>query len=273
MTANSRPLHAHNAIEAALFVVTLDQTPDAHSIAQASLALDGVATELPGKQEMPAGGPGFFVQFGPSAPPFGEVFRFTAAPNGTHTWRVQLSGNMVQVACHAYTNFKDNWATASRYLRLMLQAMPQHVGVHDVGYQVVDKFLYNEPLSDDNYDMAELYRAKSKYITPHAWGSGCLWHVYQGWFMALGADKKMLHQLNLSNVEMPEQRFASVIDHRVMLQPTQGRPFALAEMLAENHAEVSLNQLFERLHNENKRVVRELLTPAKLKSIGIKGRA
>lgn len=269
-SAISRPKNANNAIEIALFVLMLAEPPDADTVKSISSALQTVSEELPGTQQPTQ--QGFVIQIGNGmAPPFGEVMRFKAAPNGTHEWRVQITGNMVQVACQSFSDFGDVWETASRYIRLVLGAISPQISVQEVGYQVVDKFEYDVELNPADYDMAELFQKDSLYLTPQSWNCGLMWHVFQGWFETLNDISTVLNQLNISNTKAIADQTVNIIDHRVTLRATEGLSVTIGTLIGNGGDDQGrLDSLFNALHHENLRIIRGLLTEAKLESIGMK---
>lgn len=270
MTSISKPKNSNNAIEAAQFVVVLQQPLHEETIKKINVALDTVIDKLPGVQ--PSMQQGFVVQFGGMMnSPFNEVLRFSSARNGAHEWRVQVMGNLVQVSCLKFDDFAAVWQDAESYLRLVLAQVDASAVVQEVGYQVVDKFEYDEGMSADDYDMAELFQADCPYLTPQSWKSGLLWHVYQGWFAPHDENTKLLHQLNVSNTDIAPQRIGCIIDHRVAARSSTDKTLTVGALLAQEPGSPEmLNNLFTAFHRENLGVISTLLTPAKLQTIGMK---
>lgn len=270
MPAASRPKNANNAIEVALFVVTLQQPVDQSTAVKVHSALEIVANELPGASSLQ---PNTMVfSFGPgNALPFGEAMRFKSAPDGSHEWRVHLTGNTVQVACFKYTRFNDVWATAQRYLQLVLSVIDHQMLVPEVSLQIIDKFEYDEPLTVNNYSMEELYQRDAPYLTPQSWESGLMWHVYQGWFEPYNDEWKTLQQLNLSNVELPNKKVANIIDHRMAIRPNAQEAMTLGGFLGDIVGVMEkLGEIYQTFHDTNVQMIRNLLTPAKQQSMGMK---
>lgn len=266
-TAKSVPLAGHNAIETAVFAIELAQPLAPDKVQAIKLALDGFAQELPGEQT--AQQPNMFVAFGPTLPPFGEALRFVAKPSGDHAWRVQLTGNVLQVMCTEYTRFADVWERAQRYLQAMLAAADPDCTVASVSHQYIDKFLYPAGMTLAEYSMEELFNRGTPYLTPQSWQSGLEWHVYQGWFdYAPDNSRRTLHQLNVTNATLaaPMPRLASVIDHRGSQQYAAGQAPTASQLAA---ADGPLDTHMAELHNAHKGVIAQLLCPAKRLEIGM----
>lgn len=273
MTAVSQPKNANNAIEAALFVVALAQPLDPHTLARVGDALNTLAEDLPGGGVNGAMQPGSVIQLGAAMPSmFGaEVMRFKALPNGIHEWRVHVTGNMVQVSCLGFSDFGEVWNKAKRYLITALGALDAQAPVAEVGYQVVDKFEYPIGMTAQDYDMAELFRKDSELLTPQAWKSGLMWHVYQGWFehQPLQAHR-YLHQVNVSNTEGIANQVLNIVDHRVALRTTPDYGLSVHALTGEDGTSGRMDTLFSDFHQSNLSIIRKLLTPQKLLSIGMK---
>lgn len=266
-TAKSVPLAGHNAIETAVFAIELAQPQTPDRVQAIKTALDGFAQELPGEQT--AQQSNMFVAFGPTLPPFGEALRFVAKPSGDHAWRVQLTGNVLQVMCTEYTRFADVWGKARRYLQAMLAAADPDCIVASVSHQYIDKFLYPAGMALAEYSMEELFTRDTPYLTPQSWQSGLEWHVYQGWFdYAPDNSRRTLHQLNVTNATLaaPMPRLASVIDHRGSLQYAAAQPPTAGQLAA---ADGPLNAYMAELHDAHKAVFSQLVCPEKLQEIGM----
>lgn len=266
-TAKSEPLAGTNAIETAVFAIELAQPQTPDRVEAIKQALDAFAQELPG--EHIAQQPNMFVAFGPTLPPFGEALRFVAKPTGDHAWRVQLTGNVLQVICTEYTRFSEVWGRAHKYVQAMLAAADPDCIVTSVSHQYIDKFLYPAGMTLHQYSMAELFSRDTAYLTPQAWNSGLEWHVYQGWFDYANAEsRRMLHQLNVTNATLaaPMPRLASVIDHRTSLQYAAAQPPTAGQMAAPDGP---LDAHMAELHAAHKAVIAQLLRLEKRQEIGM----
>lgn len=267
----SKPLKPQNAIESATFVVAFAQGLAKPTLDRIQNSLRALHVELPGEGKGVAP-----IQFGnPSANSIGievmEVSRFFANPNGTPQWSVQAIGNLVQVQCFEYTSFPEVWGRARKYLLCALEGVEPDILVNEVGFQVVDKFEYPAGSDWSDYQMEELFNNKSKYLTENSWGSGNLWHVFQGWFESYD-EGRVLHQLNISNtVTLANQQLCAVIDHRGALRgKTDTERFDFKPLLNSiGEGRIELDNIIGYLHKRNRDVIEDLLNPNKLKSIGI----
>lgn len=276
MSAQSTPIKGRNAIESATFFLVLSQPVDPATTERLKQALDQFRDELPGVAPQQLG---FVINFVGGLPQpvaqagGGSLTRFASATDGTHTWRIEANGNVIQVTCGDYTNFQEVWARAQRYLRALASAVSSDIGVIEVGFQIVDKFTYPPELTEDSYRVDELFRADSPFLTGNARKSGLLWHVYQGWFESVGGAK-MLHQVNIANTNATEvnQQFAAVIDHRIVVRWMTSPAPALSELLAPDSDDArSLAGLMSRMHDRNVDVLKEILTDQKQNEIGLIG--
>lgn len=263
----STPWAGANAIDTAVFAIELAQPPTPERAVAVKAALDVFAAELPGEQSGQA--PNLFVAIGATMPPFGEALRFVAKPTGEHAWRVQLTGNVLQVTCTQYTRFAEIWAKAKKYLQAMLAAVEADSIVTNVSHQYIDKFLYPPEMQESQYSAGELFDEASPYLTPQARQSGLEWHVFQGWFDYANAPKRrLLHQLNITNVALtaPAIQIASIIDHRGSIQYGRSAPHTALELAPDNGL---LDAYMSELHIAHKAVLKNLLHPAKLQEIGM----
>lgn len=266
--AVAQPAAGHNAIEAAVFSVTLHTPPSPEAVARIRTALNEFAEELPGEQGPQP--PGIYFSMGNNMPPFGDVLRFVSKPDGTHRWRVQLTANQLQVACFDYSRFADVWQRALGYLRPMLTAAGVESLVAEVSHQYVDKFLYPVGMTVDQYNLDELFQPGTPYLTPQVRESGLLWHVFQGWFEKDTGRDRVLHQINISNTELGAQHYGCIIDHRCVKQAALAlMPTATA--MADNAEATNclLDTVMRELHSHHMHVVGRLLSREKQKQIGM----
>jgi uncharacterized protein (TIGR04255 family) len=267
MTATSRPLRGHNAIEQATFVVVLNEAIDSTCHKAVTAALDRFSDELPGIGTGAEAGV-FKIHFA-NRPPEPEITRFAMGANGREQWRVSIDANVVQVVFSEYSNFNHALGLAIRYLSAILEAAGQNYRAAEVGLQFVDKFLYGI-ISNDDYDIDELYRPTSRYLTEQARTCGMYWHVFQGWFEPCDARSRFLHQLNVSNTDLPDGQLAALVDYRGTLRHVV-QPVSLDELTTEDGSGKSaLEQSFRHLHATNRAILEDLLTEEKLKQIGIR---
>lgn len=269
MSAISRPLREHHAIESATFVVILHEALDKPHHDAVLAALDQFSDELPGTQPV-APDPGFIkIQFF-NQQPQPEITRFITGRDGQALWRVTIDANVVQVTCHDYTSFDLVLQRAMRYLTEVLNAVGPNYLVLEAGLQYVDKFVYDMATELD-YDINELFRPGSRYLTEQARASGLFWHVYQGWFEPRDMQSRFLHQLNLSNVELPDRQVAALIDYRGTVRGTV-QPLSLSELIVPEgyYGASPLELVFRQLHDTNRTLLENLLTDVKLQQIGMR---
>lgn len=260
------PVAQHNAIEASIFTLRLSYPADA----EAELRLDKALTAanlMPGREQ----GQSITIQMGaaPTSPP-ARLTRFEARPNGSYAWGLQLHGPFLTVACHDYTRFDTVWQRAKRILMLSLQHIGESYSIAEVTHQVVDRFIYAVPAggnAQDLYQMDQVFRRDTPYLTRKAWDSGLLWHVHQGWFESAEDDLRHLHQINISNSELqPQAQYATIIDHRGAARPTD------AQAMLPRTAEF-MDQTFCNLHRRNLALMRELLSDNMQTTINLREQA
>lgn len=277
MSTQSTPIKGRNAIESASFFLVLNQPVDPATTERLKQALEQFRGELPGVAPQQLG---FVINFVGGLPQpvaqagGGALTRFASAIDGTHTWRVEANGNVIQVTCGDYTDFQEVWARAEGYLKALASVVSPDIGVAEVGFQIVDKFTYPSNLAEDSYRVDELFRADSPFLTGNARESGLLWHVFQGWFESVGGAK-MLHQVNIANTNATgvDQQFAAVIDHRIVVRWMTSPAPALSELLGPDSEEArSLAGLMRRMHSRNVAVMKQILTDQKQHDIGLIGR-
>lgn len=264
----SNPRRKNNAIETAAFALNFGRLLDGDAFKRLADALETLAEELPGLEKRQ----GIRMQFGVGVAPVQsqsehtDIARFIAGATGEHEWRISLEGPLLTVRCQQYTRYDEVWARAERYLLLCQAAIGAEFQAAEASLQIVDRFDY-APAADETveaaYDIGELFQPGSRYLTPHAYEAGLLWHVFQGWFDHCD-QRRHLHQLNVSSTPTGESTFGAIIDYR-------GSTNLLEEGGADKQATTDLSGIFAHMHEVNVGLMKHLLQPEKLQKIGMEG--
>lgn len=275
--AVSRPCSGSNAVEVAILYVAFAE-PLGESVLKVlqEFMAARFADSLPGEErgdaqtfqmQLPMGA----VQAQPSPVPgasiLHEIARFHSQPNGRPSKKLRAIDTTVSFECFKYENFQHFQAEVQNYLAALLQNIPADLRVNEVGFVVEDRFLFDEPLAEENYSVAELFRENSRYLTPAIYENGPLWHVFQGWFEGWdGNECRLLNQLNVSNTLMQTSGAVySRIEHRVLF-----RPISISLTLEDILNKYGLSDILRHAHAANVRVLKELLNDNKLEKIGMR---
>ncbi|QWD66037.1 hypothetical protein [Polynucleobacter sp. MWH-Aus1W21] len=278
--AISKPLKNKNAIESAAFAIVCRETFSAVALASAQKVFEGFAEELPGLEPIHAKVFSINQASGVNADPTQYaigVSRFHSHADGTHSWRVNIQANVIVVTCFDYSEWEEVWPRAKKYLAAICGISEAPNEIIEIGFQVIDKFVYESEVKEDSYSIHEVFKKDCKYLTAKSSSSGLLWHVYQGWFQATedfpSSEAKTLHQLNLSSADetlVDSQRLATIIDHRASIR-FMPETMSLQKLMrnVDQGSGLVMDSAFNQLRNQNKEIISELLTSEKLKSIGI----
>lgn len=180
-------------------------------------------------------------------------------PNGKPAWILQVTANRISVSCFSYSRWNEIWGEAMEYILSASKSIElKSCGVQGVVLQCVDKF---SSKSSDDYDFGDLFNIKSRYVTKNAMDSDKYWHIHQGWFDS-GENSRVLNILNIGTLEL-ESKVYTTIDHVSHMQ-FQKKPKAAVELFK------SLDKIMLGLHENNKKVIKGLLSKEQLNAIGLK---
>lgn len=268
----TQPINKKNAIESATFVVVFEREFDAAEL-QALLGLElALKDDFPSFDKMNKLQVNLDGQKGGLGPSgvtgsidFNGVLlqRFTS--DGKRDWAIQVSGNTVVVSCYNYDSWLNESKKALHYIRESLKAI-RTLGnpVVMIVLQTIDHFISSLP--DDSagvYQIGDVFDPKSPYLTQQATQAGQLWHVFQGWFDDMNdLGGKCLHVLNISNTNQGDKLLA-IVDHAAQLQ------FAARPTIDEAIYSEKLQQIFDKLHELNKDIIRGLLCETQRQAIGL----
>lgn len=256
------PIANTNSIDAFVFILQLSAPLLTQDAAAINTTLGGKDGAFPAER----GTRGFTVQFGPpGAPPPAPpllLTRFRAKPDGTDAWTLQINGPTVSIACREYGSYSTVWKATQTFLSSVLQIAQTSRVVTEVTLQVVDRF-QNIPDAGENlrdaYTPDAVFATNNPYLTPHVKDGGPLWHVHQGWFDQ--RDPQRMHQLNLGNMQVgTPPHYDTVIDYRGVVRGIN------------TPAPVALDRIagtFKALHDDNKAILKTLLTAQMQQKIGL----
>ncbi len=274
---SSSPLRDKNAIESASFAIVLNEPLNSEFDAIKQACLD-LKDELPGDEaiappfglfQQAAGGAPLNLPF--NFPPIG-LSRFSTNRDGSREWQLDVNGNLIVANCFNYTNHAEVWAKMRKLITTVISATSHDFNIVEIGYQVVDKFLYPANADLSEYDIFEVFSKTSPFLTSQASKSNHLWHVHQGWFdTEPTSHMRLLNQLNLASNEViaPEAQLVTIIDHRVSLRPNPNQLTLKPLIIGDEDEPSQLDHFFESLRSCNRKTIENLLNSDKLNSVGI----
>lgn len=269
----AQPLNKKNAIESATFVVVFEREFDATEL-QALLGLElALKDEFPSFDKMNRIQVNLDGQKGDANSSLGVtgsigfngvlLQRFTS--DGKRDWAIRVSENTAVVSCYNYDSWQKESEKALQYIRESMKAIRASDNpVAMIVLQTIDHFISSPPGdSSITYQIDDVFDPKSPYLTQQATQAGQLWHVFQGWFDDMkDLGGKCLHVLNISNTDRGDKLLA-IVDHAAQLQ------FATRPTTDDAIYSVKLKQIFDKLHELNKDVIRRLLCEVQQRAIGL----
>lgn len=271
----AKPITEKNAIDAITFAVVLERHFNAHEAENLLRLENTLRDKLPSFSRMT--GVSFRVEndhIAEQTPKATGVLLQHFKPDGKPDWVLRAVDNQIAVTCHAYTRWDDIWLQADSFITEAFKAIGTDASNNAVAFvlQVVDRFV--QPNRFDEYSVADVFDARTKFLTPHAAEVGPLWHVHQGWFADLELLDRMtlrcLHVLNISTSQVAE-KFITTIDHvsQLSLANTGTTIDSSSPVTQPDESAAFRNQAFQRLHDENKKILRSLLNADQCTAIGL----
>ena len=134
-----------------------------------------------------------------------------------------------------------------------------------IGLQFKDRYTFTGNSRDAQ--AALLFVKDNEYLSSRCFNAGPLWHCHTGWFDRLGADDRVLNQLNIGS-GMVDQASTVTIDHRATFHLSTPRQ-SLEALLHPSGGSRGLREVLDALHDKNKSILRNLLQPEMLAKIGM----
>ena len=206
----------------------------------------------------------------PQTMPSGVVgFRLARVKGDGQVARVlQLENSVLSVSFMDYESWETTRDDALKYLNSGLISLPlEQNPVVAFSLRFIDRYTFSGHPSDASAE--SLFMKNNPHITPNAFASGPLWHCNTGWFdNAIGGGRdRVLHNLNISSQPV-DLSSATIVDHHSTIHlesPRQTRG-ALWNPADE---EMGLKRALDILHDQNKDILRNILLPEMLSSIGL----
>jgi len=191
--------------------------------------------------------------------------------DGNPARMIRIIGNTISVHIMEYTSWKEIKALALDYISRCLTQLGliENNPVTVVLMRYVDRFTYDGDFKDAS--AGDLLQKNSEFVVSKIFGSGNQWHCNSGWYQPLIAESLALHNLNTSSV-MLQNVSNVVIDHNsYYVLPT--RCFSFDELMHGVQNRPPIGEILDRLHTTNVEVLKKLLVPKILATIGMEGAA
>lgn len=186
-------------------------------------------------------------------------------PDGKPGWRLLFDETRTIVNCLDYDSWSNVWPRAWDYLEKASDALQSRnnplVGAF---LQYVDVFEWRGDPKD--YSVDKLLSRESPYVPASVFQSGPLWHLHQGRYIEDGSPVKgrLLQRIHL-DAGMARQNSFVKIDSFLSLDFSE--PMTITGALKEKKDKIG--PIFEFLHDMDKRILRDYLTPELAKDIGL----
>jgi uncharacterized protein (TIGR04255 family) len=183
--------------------------------------------------------------------PTGIVFQ-RVKPDATPEWALSIQHTHIGVNCLQYTGWSEVWARArDLFVTVYEQIGAPRLPIGNVSLQYINQFLADHPPASSANLM--VLRAGTRFLPPRFVDNGELWHVHQGWFEQVlePIPGNKLHMINFGT-QRDAERVTLTIDHLLRVQPER--------LDLEFCSGAQFDALMERLHDEHKAMLREVLT-------------
>ncbi|WP_373533080.1 TIGR04255 family protein [Vampirovibrio sp.] len=271
------PANKAHAIIEAVFFCEFHQ-PFERSVIDRLLTLEHdetVKADLPGFKRVEGGGiafsakdSAFAIQRTVDMEPVGVLLEHFQ-PNGTADWVVRVMPKVVSIHCLDYTTWSDVWERVQKYFNVVFQKItPSQTKVVGLGLKYIDHFKFNG--QPEEYDPKLLFSPSSEFLHGKALtSSGYRWHCHSGWFETIDnaePDRECLNQVNIDATGTSGGHLTK-IEHSMVIQGFEADTEYL--MVQSEVSDTALAKAMNYLHDSNKNVLRNLLTPEMIKRINL----
>ena len=193
-------------------------------------------------------------------------FQMSAVQRNSQPARVlRLDNNLLSVSILDYESWAVTLGAIYTYLPPILSALPIIANpITAYGVRTIDRFTFTG--RPDDAQAGLLLAQGNPYITPYTFLSGPDWHCNSGWFDYRLIDR-VLHNLNVASTRV-ELSSIVTIDHNATIQ-LSSRRYSIDDLLQPPDGTPGLEMVLNSLHDQNKNILRVMLTPEMLTKIGL----
>jgi len=188
----------------------------------------------------------------------------------TFDWALRAEGNFIAVNCLNYNEgWKNIWPKVHRYLNHATQRLVNNeLSIEGLSLQYIDRFIYEGQM--DCYKTSTVFDEQSEYLNKKITKVGPYWHIHQGWFD--GIKELSVRILNILNITaaLADKEHHTTIDHSATVQLRQ--KITNHKTLFEDtiQGKIAIDYYFNLLHDENKKVLSDLLNEERIEDINLK---
>ena len=193
-------------------------------------------------------------------------FQMSAVQRNSQPARVLLlTNNQLSVSILDYVSWDITSRAVLEYINPVLSALPLSENpVTSYGKRVIDRYTFDGRPEDARADL--LFVRQNPYVTPHAFESGPNWHCNSGWF-DFRLEDRVLHNLNVASNRI-ELSSIVTIDHNATIQ-LRSRCLSTQDLYNPSDGSHGLEGVLDSLHEQNKEILRAMLTSEMLTKIGL----
>jgi hypothetical protein len=249
------PLHEDHSIQLVSFAIGLDSPLRREDLESIRLAHSEWSDDLPAIMDAP---PGFEFDGTGLRPALAGVQFAYLRPDGSPAWLLRAFQNQITVECARYSRWARVWASAESHLAKAIRVIAaSNSSLKAIGltFQVIDEFRAR----NRNFALEHLIVRGSRFVVPHLFESGRVWHSHHAWFEhdrekfflnAVNVDSRRIEFVN-EVTEDPDDIHSVSITH--MQQLRLRTPVLLQDLKALLAPEMS------GLHAKNKALLDEIL--------------
>lgn len=162
-----------------------------------------------------------------------------------------------------YTRWGQVKADFDRYMEALVPAVCAITPIKAVAMQVTDVFTWKANPAE--LSLSEVFAQGSRWLPPHVFELKGLWHAHHGFFVE-GTETSGFTQLDNVNISRARTEIGDVLQILMSHRATLGSPCWDKSYDPATHIG---STIFEKLHGDNKSILKEVLTEQVLRKISI----
>lgn len=195
---------------------------------------------------------------------FGGLKLVRPGPYGSSEARsITIARDHCAIQFSDYTRWGQIKADFDRYMTHIVPAVCAFTSIKTVAMQVTDVFTWKDDAA--KLSLSEVFAEGSRWLPPHIFQLSGLWHSHHGFFVE-GTESQGFTQLDNVNISRARSDLGDVLQILMSHRATLVNPCTDSRYESGTHIG---SKIFDKLHSDNKSILKEVLTPQVLSKISL----
>jgi uncharacterized protein (TIGR04255 family) len=262
-----RPKNKEHAIHEASFALRFSEPVAGGALDRIAAVAEKIQRDLPDRDTVTSVSMSHVgARYSSSEPAVSGYIFQKRSPNSSELpeWGLRIQEDLISVSCLLYTTYDAVWKRVRDYFLLLAPLVTTGSRViRQISLQYTDHFIADSAL--DSPGVESVLNTATTLLPSHVFAKPSPWQVYQGWF-EVGTEKSKL----LAVLDVTLEHFGEPV--RLVINNSLSRdlpPDVSRHLHGEAEIGEAIDKYFSELHQRNKDILMEVLTPEMCQRINL----